>query len=100
MEKNFHGVPPLPLYAPSPPRKFGVFLDGMDFLGWRTWTGPVRMDSWTIKGWSRDRMDRKKQSGWIRGFHTFPDIITKTLKVLLSKRLDIHKYIIKIGTNG
>ena len=89
MEKNFHGVPPLPLYAPSPPRKFGVFLDGMDFLGWRTWTGPDRMDSWTIKVWSQEGMDGKKQRGWIRGFHTFPDIITKALKVLLSKVVDI-----------
>jgi len=26
-------VPPPSAYAPSPPRTFGVFLDGMGFLG-------------------------------------------------------------------
>lgn len=98
-ENSQKRCPPFRLRS-LPPRTFGVFLDGMGFLGWIAWTGPDRMDSWTIKGWSRDGMDGKKQRGWIRGFHTFPDIITKTLKVLLSKRLDIHKYIIKIGTNG
>lgn len=75
MEKNFHGVPPLPLYAPSPPRKFGVFLTGMDFLGWRTWTGPVRMDSWTIKGWSRDGagmgwMEKNRADGFVDFIHS------------------------------
>jgi len=49
---------------------------------------------------SWDGMDGKKQRGWIRGFHIFLDIISQPLKVLLSKRLDIHEYIIKIGTNG
>jgi hypothetical protein len=47
------------------------------------------MDSWTIRGWSRDGMDGKKQRGWIRGFHIFLDIISQPLKVLLSKVVDI-----------
>jgi len=47
------------------------------------------MDSWTIKGWSRDGMDGKKQRGWIRGFLIFLDIISQPLKVLLSKVVDI-----------
>jgi len=42
-------VPPFRLRS-LPPRTFGVFLDGMGFLGWIAWTGPDRMDSWTIKG--------------------------------------------------